>query len=90
MQDTVQSICFNVVCLFAEEETAELLEAKRLELEGVKAAERDDVIGSLNYFNQAINVAPNRASGYNNRAQALRLQNDTEGNYYNLTEPQQV
>jgi len=34
----------------------------------------------LELFSQAIQVAPDRASGYNNRAQALRLKGDVEGN----------
>ena len=35
---------------------------------------------ALEFFNQAIQVAPERASGYNNRAQALRLKGDVQGN----------
>ncbi|XP_063965521.1 tetratricopeptide repeat protein 36 homolog [Lytechinus pictus] len=53
--------------------------AKELELEGVKSAEANDFDAALNYFNQAVSLAPNRASCYNNRAQALRLRGDVDG-----------
>ena len=65
-----------------EEETPQVVEAKRLELEGVKAAECGDILGALDFFNHAIQVAPQRASGYNNRAQALRLQGDVNGELF--------
>ncbi|XP_052820765.1 tetratricopeptide repeat protein 36-like [Mya arenaria] len=65
---------------FEEEiETAEVLEAKRLEVEGVKAAESGNVDSALDLFSQAITMAPNHASSYNNRAQALRLKGDNTG-----------
>ena len=60
-------------------ETPELVEAKRLEVEGVRAAEARDLHAALDLFNAAVRTAPEHASAYNNRAQALRLMNDTKG-----------
>ena len=62
-----------------EEETEEVVESKRLEKEGINAAESGDIMTALEFFNHAVQVAPNRASGYNNRAQALRLKGDIQG-----------
>ncbi|XP_010007104.1 PREDICTED: tetratricopeptide repeat protein 36 [Chaetura pelagica] len=54
----------------------ELLEqVQDLELQGVSAAES----GDLNTALQRFNLLPERASGYNNRAQALRLRGDVAG-----------
>ena len=61
-----------------EEETEEVIESKRLEKEGVHAAESGDIMAALEFFNRAVQVAPTRASGYNNRAQALRLKGDIQ------------
>ncbi|KAM6238296.1 tetratricopeptide repeat protein 36 [Porphyrio hochstetteri] len=68
----------------ADEEGAafvpELLEQVRdLELQGVSAAESGDVSTALERFGEAIRLLPEHASGYNNRAQALRLQGDVTG-----------
>lgn len=58
----------------------ELLEqAQDLELQGVSAAESGDVNTALERFSEAIRLLPERASGYNNRAQALRLRGDVAG-----------
>ncbi|NWS74733.1 TTC36 protein, partial [Crotophaga sulcirostris] len=58
----------------------ELLEQVRdLELQGVSAAESGDVGAALERFGEAIRLLPERASGYNNRAQALRLRGDVAG-----------
>lgn len=54
-------------------------------IEGVKAAEKNDLNKSLEFFNQVIEKAPHWASGYNNRAQALRLSGDVDGSF-NLLE----
>ncbi|CAB0018123.1 unnamed protein product [Nesidiocoris tenuis] len=62
-----------------EQETPEVLIAKRLELEGVNAAEGGDFEKAENLFSQAIGAA-GRASSYNNRAQLLRLKGNDEGN----------
>ncbi|KAM9654238.1 tetratricopeptide repeat protein 36 isoform 1-T1 [Morphnus guianensis] len=58
----------------------QLLEQVRdLELQGVSAAESGDVSTALERFSEAIRLLPERASGYNNRAQALRLRGDVAG-----------
>ncbi|NWQ98287.1 TTC36 protein, partial [Burhinus bistriatus] len=58
----------------------ELLDQVRdLELQGVSAAESGDVSTALERFGEAIRLLPERASGYNNRAQALRLRGDVPG-----------
>ncbi|XP_051494650.1 tetratricopeptide repeat protein 36 isoform X1 [Apus apus] len=58
----------------------ELLEQVRdLELQGVSAAESGDLNTALQRFGEAIHLLPERASGYNNRAQALRLRGDVAG-----------
>ncbi|XP_035009643.1 tetratricopeptide repeat protein 36 [Hippoglossus stenolepis] len=59
---------------------AELLEqVKELEMRGVSAAEAGDLQAALQLLGQAIRILPGRASAYNNRAQALRLQGNTAG-----------
>ena len=50
-----------------------------LEIKGVKAAEGGDIQTAMKAFNEAITKEPNRASCYNNRAQALRLMGKIEG-----------
>ncbi|XP_067826996.1 tetratricopeptide repeat protein 36 [Heptranchias perlo] len=52
-------------------------QAKDLELQGISLAESGNVDAALETFSQAIRIVPERASGYNNRAQALRLKGDT-------------
>ncbi|XP_068274559.1 tetratricopeptide repeat protein 36 isoform X2 [Nyctibius grandis] len=60
--------------------TLELLEQVRdLELQGVSAAESGDVSTALERFGEAVRLLPERASAYNNRAQALRLRGDVAG-----------
>uniref|UniRef100_A0A8C4N7B1 Tetratricopeptide repeat protein 36 n=1 Tax=Eptatretus burgeri TaxID=7764 RepID=A0A8C4N7B1_EPTBU len=51
-------------------------EAKCLEWHGVAYAEDGNVKEAISLFSRAIRVLPTRASAYNNRAQALRLQGD--------------
>ncbi|XP_068221196.1 tetratricopeptide repeat protein 36 homolog [Palaemon carinicauda] len=63
----------------ADDNSPEGHEAKAMELKGVKAAEAGDVDGAIKFFSDAITMVPSRASGYNNRAQALRLQGKIEG-----------
>uniref|UniRef100_A0A9J8B4S3 Tetratricopeptide repeat protein 36 n=1 Tax=Cyprinus carpio carpio TaxID=630221 RepID=A0A9J8B4S3_CYPCA len=53
-------------------------QVKDLELQGVSAAESGDLPAALQHFNQAIQILPQRASAYNNRAQTKRLQGDTK------------
>ncbi|KAK3599119.1 hypothetical protein CHS0354_016382 [Potamilus streckersoni] len=64
--------------------TNEMKEAKRLEIAGIQEAEKGEILNSLELFGQAIQIAPNFASAYNNRAQALRLNGDVEGAMHNL------
>lgn len=54
-------------------------QAKALELQGVRAAEAGDLHTALERFSRAIGLLPERASAYNNRAQARRLQGDVAG-----------
>ncbi|KAL0972679.1 hypothetical protein UPYG_G00193320 [Umbra pygmaea] len=56
-----------------------LQQVRALEVQGVTAAEAGDLHTALERFSQAINILPRKASAYNNRAQARRLQGDTEG-----------
>ncbi|KAJ0064010.1 hypothetical protein NL108_016331, partial [Boleophthalmus pectinirostris] len=58
-------------------DTELLKQVKELEMRGVSAAEAGDLEGALQLFSQAIQLLPGRASAYNNRAQALRLQGNT-------------
>ncbi|KAM9319170.1 tetratricopeptide repeat protein 36 [Pholidichthys leucotaenia] len=60
-------------------DTELLKQVKELEMRGVSAAEAGDLQAALQLFSQAIRLLPQRASAYNNRAQALRLKGDTEG-----------
>eukprot|EP00062_Callorhinchus_milii_P011318 gi/632957140/ref/XP_007894311.1/ PREDICTED: tetratricopeptide repeat protein 36 [Callorhinchus milii] len=54
-------------------------QVKALEVEGVSLAEAGNVDGALESFTRAVGILPERASGYNNRAQVLRLKGDTAG-----------
>lgn len=47
--------------------------AKEYERSGVEKAESGDLDGAMECFNMSVEVAPTRASGYNNRAQLWRL-----------------
>lgn len=58
---------------------AQLEHYKALELQGVRAAEAGDLHTALQRFGEAISLLPERASAYNNRAQARRLQGDVAG-----------
>ena len=55
--------------MIGEAESEEVKRAKLLEVEAVKAAEGGSLGDALELLNQAITVAPNYASPYNNRAQ---------------------
>ncbi|CAG7723774.1 unnamed protein product [Allacma fusca] len=55
---------------------AETKQSKRYDEEGVRAAENGDIDKALTFFTKSIQVAPFRASGYNNRAQSYRLLGD--------------
>lgn len=51
-------------------------------MQGVLAAEAGDLQKALEQFNQAVQILPQRASAYNNRAQTRRLQVDTAGTQF--------
>ncbi|XP_071944444.1 tetratricopeptide repeat protein 36-like isoform X2 [Antedon mediterranea] len=61
-----------------EEENEEVTKVKQFELEGVHAAEKGDLYAALTAFHKAVELMPERASCYNNRAQALRLKGAVE------------
>lgn len=65
-------------------DTELLKQVKELEMRGVSAAEAGDLQAALQEFSQAIQILPQRASAYNNRAQALRLLGNTAGTCYTL------
>ncbi|KAM4704130.1 tetratricopeptide repeat protein 36-like isoform 2-T2 [Rhinophrynus dorsalis] len=56
-----------------------LEQVQALERHGVEAAESGDAGTAIERFSEAISLLPERASAYNNRAQALRLQGDVTG-----------
>jgi hypothetical protein len=58
-----------------------LVKVKQLELDGVEAAEKGDVAKAEQLFTEVIELMPQRASGYNNRAQARRLLDNVAGKY---------
>ena len=62
-----------------EIETDAVKQAKQLEVEGVAQAEAGHTDRALELFSEAIHIAPEHSSSFNNRAQALRLQGDTQG-----------
>lgn len=62
-------------------DAASLVKVKQLELDGVEAAEKGDVAAAEQLFTEVIELAPQRASGYNNRAQARRLLDNVAGKY---------
>ncbi|XP_015250037.1 PREDICTED: tetratricopeptide repeat protein 36-like [Cyprinodon variegatus] len=62
-------------------DTELLKQVKELEMRGVSAAEAGELQAALQLFSQAVHILPQRASAYNNRAQALRLLGDTAGKF---------
>ncbi|XP_037534242.1 tetratricopeptide repeat protein 36 [Nematolebias whitei] len=60
-------------------DTELLKQVKEMETRGVSAAEAGDLQTALQLFSQAVQILPERASAYNNRAQALRLLGDAAG-----------
>ncbi|XP_062521650.1 tetratricopeptide repeat protein 36-like [Corticium candelabrum] len=63
----------------SDEGLENLVEAKMLELEGVKSAEAGEIDTAIRKLNKTITICPGYASAYNNRAQALQLQGDVDG-----------
>lgn len=64
-----------------EKENSDSEDAKRLEFEGIKAAETGSLDEAVRLFTEAIQLCPSRASCYNNRAQAYRLQGNITGKH---------
>lgn len=62
----------------------DVAKVKQLEKSGVEAAEQGDLAGAVKFFDMAIEVLPDRASGYNNRAQAKRMLHDVDGAFTDL------
>lgn len=56
-----------------------LEQVKNLELKGVKHAGANRIDDALVCFNQAIEILPEYAAGYNNRAQARRIKGMNQG-----------
>lgn len=56
-----------------------MIHSKKLEVHGVMAAEAGRLDEAILKFTEAISVAPQRASPYNNRAQANRLKGNITG-----------
>ncbi|KAG0351725.1 Tetratricopeptide repeat protein 36, partial [Gamsiella multidivaricata] len=54
-----------------------LKKVKALETEAVLLADKDDIDGAIKKFTELIEMCPTYASGYNNRAQAYRIQNNS-------------
>lgn len=48
-------------------------------MEAVGLAEKGELDKALALFNKVLELKPNEATSYNNRAQLLRLQGDVEG-----------
>lgn len=69
----------NAELLDIEEDSAEVQQSKALEVSAIKWAEEGQLSKALQAFEVALNVAPTRASVYNNRAQALRIAGRDEG-----------
>lgn len=64
-----------------DDETPEIKESSKLEIEAVKLAENNEYDKALELFENAIKITPNKASLYNNRAQVLRLKEMDNGKY---------
>lgn len=62
-----------------EPDSEAVQQSKALEVHAIKLAEEGKLAEALQVFEQALSVAPTRASVYNNRAQALRLVGRDEG-----------
>jgi tetratricopeptide (TPR) repeat protein len=56
-----------------EELTGEIVRSKQLENDGIRLTEQSKFDEALAKFNEAIEIAPNRATLYNNRAQLYQF-----------------
>lgn len=64
-----------------EESTPENVKSRQLELEGIKKADEGNLSEAIKLLTKAAEVAPNRASVYNNRTQVHRLLGNTLGKF---------
>lgn len=64
-----------------EECTPDILKTKSMEIEAVQIAERGKLKEGLDILNRAIEITPNRASLYNNRAHVFQYLRQFEGNF---------
>eukprot|EP00080_Pristionchus_pacificus_P022995 PDM83015.1 Tetratricopeptide repeat-containing protein [Pristionchus pacificus] len=62
-------------------------ECRRLEQEGILAAEKKELQRAIELFTKAIEVCPIAPSAYNNRAQALQLSGRPEGEAFDYCPP---
>lgn len=65
--------------------TPEVEATKKLELEAINAAEAGDLQEALHILNEALLIAPKRASLYNNRAQVHQFLKNYDGNKRNFS-----
>lgn len=63
----------------SEEMNDAVIESMELESKAILATQETNYNEALKLFEKAIDVAPSRASVYNNRAQTMRLLNDDTG-----------
>lgn len=61
-----------------EGESEEILNSRKLELEGVELTETGKFGEAIKKFNEAIRITPNRPSLFNNRAQLRRFLGEDE------------
>lgn len=61
-----------------EENSEEVLQSKKLELEGIELTETAKFDKAAEKFDEAIKIAPKRPSPYNNRAQLRRFLKEDE------------
>jgi Flp pilus assembly protein TadD len=62
------------------DDNEQVLAAKQLEIEAIQLAESGQIDAAIDMLNRAIDQCPQRASAYNNRAQALRIKGNVDGN----------
>ena len=70
--------------VIGEADSEEVKRAKLLEVEAVRAAEEGSLGDALELLNQAVTVAPNFASPYNNRAQVREKEGEGGGHFNNF------
>ncbi|CRK99466.1 CLUMA_CG012699, isoform A [Clunio marinus] len=74
LEDFVQPVKDKINVKDNEEEgTENIKKSKRLEVQGIELTEKGKLADALMKFNAAIEMAPNRPSPYNNRAQLHRF-----------------